>query len=272
MSLDEKIQRLKSAVKDCESAVVAFSGGVDSSLLCAVAREVLGDRAVAVTAVSPTYPPGEIDVAKEVAKKIGIEHLIITTNELDDPKFVSNPVERCYFCKSELLKKLDEVREELGFKKILDGTNYDDLSDFRPGRRAIEEFGVVSPLALAGLSKEEVRHLAADYGLPNSDKPANPCLASRIPFGSRITPERLERISKAEGFMRSLGFRVVRVRDHGDLAMVEVAKSEVGKALKLKNRIVENLKRLGYAFVTIDLEGYRSGSLNPQARVKLQIL
>lgn len=268
MSLDEKLQHLKSAVKDCESAVVAFSGGVDSSLVCAVAREVLGDRAVAVTAVSPTYPPGEIDMAKEIAKQLGIEHLIITTNELDDPKFVSNPVERCYFCKSELLKKLDEVREKLGFKKILDGTNYNDLSDFRPGSQAVEEFGVVTPLALAGLGKEEVRQLAADYGLPNSGKPANPCLASRIPFGSRITPERLEIIAKAEGFMHSLGFRVVRVRDHGDLARVEVAKSEVGKALKLSDRIVENLKRLGYVFVTIDLEGYRSGSFNPQAKVK----
>jgi len=268
MSLDGKFQRLKSVVKDCESAVVAFSGGVDSSLVCAVAREVLGDRAVAVTAVSPTYPPGEIDVAKEVAKRVGIEHLVITTNELDDPKFISNPVDKCYFCKSELLRKLDEVREKFGFKKTLDGTNYDDLSDFRPGSRALGEFGVVSPLALAGLGKEEVRQLAADYGLPNSDKPANPCLASRIPFGSRITPERLERIAKAEGFLRSLGFRVVRVRDHGGLARVEVGRKELEKAFKLRDKIAENLKQLGYAFVALDLEGYRSGSLNPQVDVK----
>jgi uncharacterized protein len=264
MSLDEKLQRLKSTVKDCESAVVAFSGGVDSSLVCAVAREVLGDRAVAVTTVSPTYPPGEIDMAKEIAKRVGIEHLIITTNELGDPKFASNPVDRCYFCKGELLKKLEGVREKFGFKKILDGTNYDDLSDFRPGSRALGEFGVVSPLALAGLGKEEVRQLAEKYGLPNADKPANPCLASRIPFGSRITPERLERIAGAEGFLHSLGFQVVRVRDHGGLARVEVAREELEKAFKLRGKITENLKQLGYTFVTLDLEGYHSGSFNPR--------
>jgi len=268
MSLDEKLENIKSIISGCGSAVIAFSGGVDSSLVCAVAREVLGDRAVAVTAVSPTYPPGEINVAKEVAKRIDIRHLIIETGELDDPKFVSNPVDRCYLCKGELLGKLDRIRKKLGFKKILDGTNHDDLSDFRPGFRALKEFGVVSPLALASIGKEEVRQLALKYGLPNSDKPANPCLASRIPFGSKITPERLKRIAKAEEFLCSLGFMVVRVRDHGDLARVEVAKSELEKALKLGEEIVENLKRLGYTFVTLDLEGYRSGSLNPQGRGK----
>ena len=270
MSLDEKLERLKSIISGCESAVIAFSGGVDSSLVCAVAREVLGDRAVAVTAVSPTYPPGEIEMAKEVAKRVDIKHLIIETNELDDPKFVSNPVDRCYFCKSELLGKLDEIRKKLGFKKILDGTNYDDLSDFRPGSRALGEFEVVTPLALAGLGKEEVRQLAADYGLPNADKPANPCLASRIPFGSMITSEKLKRIAGAESFLRSLGFKVVRVRDHGDLARVEVGKFELERAFNLGGEIVENLKRLGYRFVTIDLEGYRSGSLNPQVNVKIR--
>lgn len=270
MSLDEKLDRLKSIISGCESAVIAFSGGVDSSLVCAVAHEVLGDRAVAVTAVSPTYPPGEIDVARKVAERVGIRHLTIETRELHDPKFASNPVDRCYFCKGELLGKLDEVRKKLGFRKILDGTNHDDLSDFRPGSRALGEFGVVSPLALAGLGKEEVRQLAADYGLPNADKPANPCLASRIPFGNRVTPERLERIARAEDFLRSLKFRVVRVRDHGDLARVELGKSELERAFKLGDEIVENLKRLGYRFVTIDLEGYRSGSLNPQANVKIR--
>jgi len=264
MSLDEKLDHLKSIISGCESAVIAFSGGVDSSLVCAVAREVLGDRAVAVTAVSPTYPPGEIEVAKEVAKRVGIKHLIIETNELDDPKFVSNPIERCYFCKSELLGKLDEVRKKLGFRKILDGTNHDDLSDFRPGLRAAKEFDIVSPLAMAGLTKGEVRRLARGYRLPNADKPANPCLASRVPFGSKITPERLERIAKGEAFLHSLSFKIVRVRDHGGLARVEVGKDELQKALELKDVIVENLNRLGYTFVTLDLEGYRSGSLNPQ--------
>jgi uncharacterized protein len=264
MSLAKKMKQLKSIIARCESAVIAFSGGVDSSLVCAVAHEVLGDRVVAVTAVSHTYPPGEIDVAKEVANLIGIKHAIIQTDELDDPRFIANPIDRCYLCKSELLGKLDDTRKKFGFKNILDGTNHDDLSDFRPGFRALEEFGVMSPLALAGIGKKEVRQLAAEYGLPNFDKPANPCLASRIPFGCTITQESLERIAKAEGFMHSLGFGVVRVRDHGDLASIEVAKSELRKAFMLKNEMEKNLKRLGYRFVTLDLDGYRSGSLNPK--------
>jgi uncharacterized protein len=268
MSLAEKLQELKSIIAGCGSAVIAFSGGVDSSLVCAIAHEVLGDRALAITAVSPTYPPGEIDVARKVAEQIGIEHIVISTNELDDSNFTSNPFERCYFCKSELLRKLNEIREEYGYRNILDGSNKDDLSDFRPGLRAAKEFGVISPLALAGLSKEEVRRLAAGYDLPNADKPSTPCLASRIPFGSEITPERLKRIAKAEGFLHSLDFRVVRVRDHGDLARVEVGRDELRKAFELRGEIAENLKQLGYAFVTLDLEGYRSGSFNP--RVKAQ--
>ena len=264
MSLVKKMERIKSIIAECESAVIALSGGVDSSLVCAVAHEVLSERVVAVTAVSHTYPPGEIDVAKEVAKRIGIKHMMIETGELDDPKFVANPINRCYLCKVELLGKLDDVRKKFGFKKILDGTNHDDLLDFRPGFRALEEYGVIKPLALAGIGKEEVRQLASEYGLPNFDKPANPCLASRIPFGCTITQESLERIAKAEGFMHSLGFEVVRVRDHGDLARIEVAKSELEKAFLVMNEVEKNLKRLGYRFVTLDLEGYRSGSLNPK--------
>jgi uncharacterized protein len=259
-----KMDQLKSIISRCESAVIAFSGGVDSSLVCAAAHGVLGDRVIAVTAVSHTYPPGEIDVAIEVAKKIGIKHMIIHTDEIYDRRFVANPIDRCYLCKSELLKKLDDVRKKFGFKNILDGTNHDDLSDFRPGFRALEEFGVISPLALAGICKKEVRQLAAKYDLPNFDKPANPCLASRIPFGRRITQEKLERIAKAEKFVQALGFRVVRVRDHGDLASIEVKKSELEKAFRLKNEMEKNLKRLGYRFVTLDPDGYRSGSLNPK--------
>jgi uncharacterized protein len=261
MALNEKLQHLKSIVGGCESVVVAFSGGVDSSLVCAVAHEILGDRAIAVTALSPTYPHDELEVAKSVAKFIGIGHRIITTDELGNPNFRANPRERCYFCKSELYRKLDEIRSELGFEKILDGTNYDDLSDFRPGLRAAEEFKVVSPLALAKLTKVEVRALASMYGLPNADKPATPCLASRIPFGCAITPEKLERISRGERFLRSLGFRIVRLRDHGDLAKIEVGKDELPKALELKDGIVGELKKLGYARVALDLEGYRPGGL-----------
>jgi uncharacterized protein len=264
MHLAKKMDQLKSIIARCESAVIAFSGGVDSSLVCAVAYGILGERVIAVTAVSHTYPPGEIDVAKEVAKKIGIKHMIIQTDELDDSRFVANPIDRCYLCKGELLEKLEEIRKKLGFKNILDGTNNDDLADFRPGFRALKEFGVISPLALAGIGKKDVRQLAAEYDLPNFDKPANPCLASRIPFGCRITQEKLERIAKAEKFVQSLGFGVVRVRDHGDSASIEVAKSKLEKAFNLKNEMEKNLKELGYRFVTLDPNGYRSGSLNPK--------
>jgi uncharacterized protein len=260
--IDEKLSRMKSAIGECDSAVIAFSGGVDSSLVCAVAREVLGGNVVAVTAVSPTYPPGEIEVAKKVAKRIGIKHMIITTDEFKDKNFTKNPAERCYYCKSELLRKLDGMRKKLRFEKIFDGTNRDDFLDFRPGLRAVEEFSVLSPLALAGMTKEHVRRLAVQLGLPNADKPANPCLASRVPFGQKITRRKLQRIAKGEKFLRSLGFRVIRVRDYGDFAMVEVGKNELSKARKLKGKIIAALKKFGYARAELDPRGYHMGGAN----------
>jgi len=258
----DKLARLKSVVRGCKSAVVAFSGGVDSSVVCAIAHEVLGDKVVAVTAVSQTYPLGEIEVAKRVAKQIGIKHIVVTTDELKDKNFTKNPPERCYYCKSELFKKLDELRRKLGFEKILDGTNRDDLSDFRPGMRAVKEFDVSSPLSLAELTKDDVRKIAAKLGLPNADKPANPCLASRIQFGQPITHEKLQRIAKGEEFLRSLGFRIVRVRDHNDFARVEVGRDELQKARKLEEKIIAALKKLGYARVELDSRGYRMGGAN----------
>jgi uncharacterized protein len=260
--IDEKLSRMKSVIGECSSAVIAFSGGVDSSVVCAIANEVLGENVVAVTAVSPTYPPGEIEVAKKVAEQIGIKHKIITTNELEDKNFTKNPAERCYYCKSELLRKLDGVRKKLKIEKIFDGTNRDDFLDFRPGLRAIEEFNVLSPLAFAGMTKDDVRKLAARLGLPNADKPANPCLASRIPFGQKIMRRKLQRIAKGEEFMRSLGFRIVRVRDHGDFARVEVGKNELPKARKLEGKIITALKKLGYARAELDPRGYRMGGAN----------
>jgi len=260
--IDEKLSRMKSAIGECGSAVIAFSGGVDSSLVCAVAHEVLGGNVVAVTAVSLTYPPGEIEIARKVAEQIGIKHIIITTNELKDKNFTKNPAERCYYCKSELLRKLDGVRKKLRFEKIFDGTNLDDFLDIRPGLRAVKEFEVLSPLALAGMTKDDVRELAARLDLPNADKPANPCLASRVPFGQKITQRKLQRIAKSEEFLQSLGFRVVRVRDHGDLAKVEVGKDELKKARKLEDKICAALKKLGYARVEIDSRGYRMGGAN----------
>jgi len=262
MSLNEKLQHLKSIIRDCDGAVIAFSGGVDSSLVCAVAHEVLGERTIAVTAISQTYPPVEVKWAKKAAKHIGIKHMIITTNELEDPNFAANPPERCYYCKSHLLRKLDGIRNELGFEKIFDGTNCDDFSDYRTGIRALREFGVLSPLAEAGLTKEEVRGLAAKYCLPNADKPANPCLASRISFGQEITPEKLERIAKGEEFLRSLDFRVVRVRDHGELARVEVGEEELSRARKMEVEIVKALRGFGYSSVVLDSHGYRMGGAN----------
>ena len=262
MSLDAKLQRLRSVIEDRGSAVIAFSGGVDSSVVCSVAREVLGEKAVAVTAVSPTYPEEELELARKIAKRIGIKHLVITTNEIENPNFTSNPPDRCYHCKGELLSKLDEIRNRLGFQSILDGTNRDDMFDYRPGLRAAAEFGVVSPLALSEMGKEDVRLAAMAFGLPNAEKPANPCLASRIPYGQEITLEKLDRISKAERYLRSLGFRILRVRDHGDLARVEVGLDELPRALELREEIVKHLKALGYGLVTLDLEGYRLSGLS----------
>ncbi len=262
MSLDSKLKRLKTKVKGSESAVIAFSGGVDSSLVCMVSHEVLGDRAVAATATSQTYPPGELAAAKAIAKKIGIELIVIKTDELKNPNFSKNPSVRCYYCKRELLQRLERIRKRLRFKHIFDGTNRDDRSDFRPGLRAVEEFNVVSPLAEAGLTKAEVRKLAFKYGLPNADKPANPCLASRIPFGQKITLKKLKRIALAEAFIRSLGFRVVRVRDYGTAARIEVGGDELSRAKELEDKIFSALKKIGYAKIELDERGYQSGGAN----------
>jgi len=262
MSLDEKLQRLKSIIRGYESAVIAFSGGVDSSLVCAVAHEVLGRQVIAVTAISETYPPGEVEWAKKAAEHIGIKHITVITDELENPNFAANPPERCYYCKGELLQKLDGIRREIGFKKIFDGTNFDDFSDYRPGIRALRESGAVSPLAEAGLTKEEVRELAINYGLPNADKPANPCLASRVPFRQEISIQKLERIARGEEFIHSLGFRVVRVRDQGELARVEVGKDELPRARELEQEIVGTLKGLGYTSAILDPRGYRMGGAN----------
>ncbi|MEM4188201.1 MAG: ATP-dependent sacrificial sulfur transferase LarE [Candidatus Hadarchaeum sp.] len=262
MQFESKIQRLKSYIATSESAVIAFSGGVDSSLVCAVSQELLKDQAVAVTAISPTYPPGELESARSVANLIGIRLMVIKTNELKNPEFRRNPPERCYHCKRDLLGKLEKIRKKLGFKHIFDGTNSDDHRDYRPGLRALREFGVISPLAEAGLTKKEVRKLALRYGLPNAEKPASPCLASRIPFGQEITAEKLKRIARGEEFLRSLGFRVVRVRDRGDWARVEVGKEELDRAKELEDKIISCLKEMGYQKAEIDRRGYSMGGAN----------
>jgi uncharacterized protein len=266
-ALRRKYEKLKLFVqeKGKSGAIVAFSGGVDSSTLAAVSFAVLRDRVVAVTATSPTYPSGELDEAKRVAKEIGIKHYVIHTNELEDENFACNPENRCYYCKSELLDVFKEFANKLGFKAIFEGTSSSDLSGHRPGFKAVKERGdVFSPWVEAKFTKEDIRGLARELGLSIHDKPASPCLASRIPYGERITEERLGRIESAEKAIREItGVKELRVRDHGILARIEVGKDERRMLFETKtmDRIVEKLRKLGYKFITMDLEGYRTGSL-----------
>jgi len=267
VSLDEKYGSLRRFIMDKgrEGVIVAFSGGVDSSTLAYVCHEILRDKAVAVTAVSPTYPPGEVEDAKRIAKEIGIRHILIETNELSNENFAKNLENRCYYCKSELLDSLQKVADKLGFRAIFEGTNLSDLSGHRPGFRAVlERENVYSPWVENGFTKDEIRALAKRLGLPIHDKPPLACLASRIPFGERITAERLNRIGKAEEIIKRIcGVRQLRVRDHNGLARIEVGKNEMELLLdnRIINQITTELKRLGFKYVTLDLEGYRAGSM-----------
>ena len=249
------------------SVLIAYSGGVDSAFLLKVAHDVLGERVVAATALSPTYPHGEMEEAKETAGALGARHVIVTTDELSDPIFTRNPIDRCYWCKKELFSKLTAVAEKHGLDYVLDGSNRDDTSDFRPGMKAAEEFGVRSPLREAGLGKEDIRRLSKEMGLKTWDKPALACLASRFPYGTEITGERLKVIDAAEAFLRSLGITQVRVRHHNDIARIEVPADEIGRLTREESRqkVIQGLKGLGYRYVTVDLEGYRTGSMNPRA-------
>ena len=266
-SLDEKYESLRHFIMDKgkEGVIVAFSGGVDSSTLAYVCHKILRDKAVAVTSVSPTYPAGEVEDAKKVAKEIGIRHILIETNELSNENFIKNSENRCYYCKSELLNSLQKVADKLGFKTIFEGTNFSDLSGHRPGFRAVlERDNVYSPWVENGFTKEDIRLLAKRFGLSIHDKPPLACLASRIPFGERITAKRLNRIGRAEEIIKRIcGVRQLRVRDHNGLARIEVGKDEMKLLLDIKliNQITTKLKSLGFKYVTLDLEGYRTGSM-----------
>ena len=244
--------------------VVAYSGGVDSSVLLRVAHEVLGSRAVGVIGRSDSYAAHELALALEQAARFGAQVEVVTTGELRDPRFRSNPADRCYHCKSELYTQLDAVAARLGDAVVVDGTIRDDLGDWRPGRRAAGEHRVHSPLAELGFDKSGVRAVAAWYGLASADKPASPCLASRIPYGTEITTESLSMVERGEALLRSLGFPECRVRHHGDVARVEVPAADLPRALEhgVRQELIAGLRRIGYRFVTIDLEGFRSGSLN----------
>ncbi|MEX2171128.1 MAG: ATP-dependent sacrificial sulfur transferase LarE [Pirellulales bacterium] len=263
--LASKRERLLSELAGYGSCAVAFSGGVDSAVVAKAAHMALGDKAVAVTGVGEALAAGELDEAREIARLIGIRHLERATEELARPGYVENSPTRCYHCKTELYTHLEQVAGELGLAVIVNGANMDDLGDYRPGMQAAREHLVRSPLAECGFTKQDVRDLAAEWQLPVWDKPATPCLASRIAYGQQVTPERLRMIDAAEQHLRTLGLREVRVRYHeGDLARVEVPVSAISKIADDATReaLVARLHQLGFKFVTLDLAGFRSGSLN----------
>ena len=260
-----KADKLETIIRTRPKALVAFSGGVDSTLLLKVCRDVLGPANVtAVTGVSQTYTPEEKRAAGRAARELGVRQVVIETDELACAAFARNPADRCYHCKRELFGRIAELARTLGIDAVYDASNVDDLADYRPGRRATEEFGVVSPLVLAGFTKKDVRALSKKLGLASWDKPANPCLASRVPYGTPITVETLERIHAGEKFIRDLGFPVVRLRHHGELARIEVPAADLARILRpaTARKIARRLKSLGYLWTALDLEGYSMGSLN----------
>ena len=258
----DKLNQVNSLLRGLSGAVVAFSGGVDSTLLAYLAQQQLGDKTLAVTAVSPTYPEHQLVEARQLAEKLGINHQVIHTNEFESADFTANPPDRCYYCKKELFADLRRIATEKGWEAVLDGANFDDLSDHRPGHRAAEELGIRSPLQEVGLTKQEIRDLSQSFALPTWDKPAYACIASRIPYGRSITPEALTKIDQAEEYLLTLGFREVRVRDHSPVARIEVGPAQMDLAWEKRSTIAKKLHEIGFIYVTLDLDGFRSGSMN----------
>jgi len=261
---NRKMQKLRGILKNSGGMAIAFSGGVDSTFLAAVAKQVLGRRVLLVTALSPTYPAREQKSAAELASKLGIKQEIVVSNELKIPGFADNPVNRCYYCKRELFKIVRTVARRRGLRVVADGSNVDDLSDYRPGRKALKELKVISPLLEAGLGKKEIRRFSRQMGLETAEKPSLACLASRFPYGSRITEKKLCAVDMVENMLRSQGFRQVRVRHHGDTARIEVEPADIPRIVQpaIRQKVTSCAKKAGFLYAAVDLEGYRTGSMN----------
>jgi uncharacterized protein len=259
-----KLKELRGLLQQMKSVLIAYSGGVDSTFLLKVARDTLGDKVLAVIAESPTYPESEVHFAVEMCERLGVSRRTIKTDEFLDENFVSNPRERCYYCKKELFSKLLRIAKENRIDNVLDGSNHDDRSDYRPGNKAKTELGVRSPLLELGFTKQDIREFSKELGLPTWDKPSYACLASRIPYGTRITEGILRMVRDGEGFLRSLGFKQLRVRHHGPIVRIEVDKQSAGRIMQdgLMDKIAQKFEEIGYTYVTLDLRGYRTGSMN----------